>query len=264
MFNKKVFIIFSISLLITIASLFGVMLAVKQAKEKPVNYVYVAVAKQNIPAGTFLKPNMYQYIKIPENEFIKSYITMKQMVAKDGTIHYEDPLEGLEVRENIYAGEKIMKERLSDFRADNQILKNPNIYKRMTYTAEGIDNMAGQLREGDRVDFWCRYELRDKNGDTYIVVEKILANVPVVRAIDSSYQEIKNKNGAATTIEVLLTEDEVQQFLVYKNLGRITVVKSNDNSSTTANTKFVAKKTVISIDSLLEQVKKQYANNTNQ
>lgn len=253
--NKKTISIFVISLFLSLACIFAIIYLVQQPQQKPVNYVYVAVAKQNIPAGTFLQPNMYEYVKIPETDYIRSYITLKQVVAQNGKIQYQDPLNGLEVKENIYAGERIMKERLSDFRADNQILSNMSDYKRMAYTAEGIDNMAGQLREGDRVDFWCRYEIRDKD-NIYIVVEKILSNVPVVRAIDSSSNEVKRRNASASAIEVMLKEDEIEKFLLYKDMGKITIVKTI-NSSPSENTKYVEKKKIISYSDIIKSIENQ-------
>lgn len=254
--NKKTISIFIISLFISLACIFAIVYLVQQPQQKPVNYIYIAVAKQNIPAGTFLQPNMYEYVKIPETDYIRSYVTLKQIVAQNGKVQYQDPLNGLEAKENIYAGERIIKERLSDFRADNQILSNISDYKRMAYTAEGIENMAGQLREGDRVDFWCRYELKDKN-NIYIVVEKILSNIPVVKAIDSSSNEVKKRNAPASAIEVMLKEDEIEKFLLYKDMGKITIVKTVTSSSTGENTKYVEKKKIVSYSDLIKSIENQ-------
>jgi hypothetical protein len=139
-------------------------------------------------------------------------------------------LKGKEAKENIYKGERIIRSRVSGFSVQtgdgNETSDDYSGLRRMTYTAQGIQNLAGQLKAGDYIDFWIRYKLQDKeNSDTIVVVDKILSNVPVVKALDSNAQEIKSGDEASTTIEIMLSQEQIQEFIKWRDLGKITLVK---------------------------------------
>ena len=74
-----------------------------------------------------------------------------------------DSLKGKEVKSPMYEGERINKSRI---RFDNEMteemeLTNAN-YKRYTYDGAGLNNFAGLLKSGDRVDIWLQYTISAK------------------------------------------------------------------------------------------------------
>lgn len=234
--NKRTLIASVVALLVTATAMFFIFTSIKQMSQ-PKETVEVAVAKQDIKAGTILQPDMYEYVAIPKDEVIPSYVQKEVVIIKndngDNVETLSDMLKGKEAKENIYKGERIIKSRISGFSVQGiegvegeDGTADYSGLRRMTYTAQGIQNLAGQLKAGDRIDFWIRYKLQDKeNNDIIIVVDKILSNVPVVKALDSNFQEIKNNNAASTTIEILLTQEQIQEFIKWRDLGKITLVK---------------------------------------
>lgn len=232
--NKGLVFTIIISLLVTTLTIVGILYSIDNMS-KPPETIAVAVSTKDIQAGVILQPDMYEYVEIPINEHISTYVTKKNVEEKkkDGSIVFvkKDLLQGKEVTENIYKGEKILSTRISNFVSlqedeGDEILYDSTGLRRMTYTAQGIQNLAGQLKAGDKIDFWLRYRLQDKeNKDSIIVVDKILSSVLVVKALNSSSQEIKNKNEVSTTVELLLTQEEIQEFIKYRDLGKITLVK---------------------------------------
>lgn len=232
--NKGLVFTIIISLLVTTLTIVGILYSIDNMS-KPPETIAVAVSTKDIQAGVILQPDMYEYVEIPISEHISTYITKKNVEEKkkDGSIVFvkKDLLQGKEVTENIYKGEKILSTRISNFVSlqedeGDEILYDSTGLRRMTYTAQGVQNLAGQLKAGDKIDFWLRYRLQDKeNKDSIIVVDKILSNVLVVKALNSSSQEIKNKNEVSTTVELLLTQEEIQEFIKYRDLGKITLVK---------------------------------------
>jgi len=232
--NKGLVFTIIISLLVTTLTIVGILYSIDNMS-KPPETIAVAVSTKDIQAGVILQPDMYEYVEIPINEHISTYVTKKNVEEKkkDGSIVFvkKDLLQGKEVTENIYKGEKILSTRISNFVSlqedeGDEILYDSTGLRRMTYTAQGVQNLAGQLKAGDKIDFWLRYRLQDKeNKDSIIVVDKILSSVLVVKALNSSSQEIKNKNEVSTTVELLLTQEEIQEFIKYRDLGKITLVK---------------------------------------
>lgn len=232
--NKRTIIASVVALLITAIAMFFIFTSISRMSQ-PEGTVEVAVAKQEIKAGTILQPDMYEYVSIPKDEVIPSYVQKEVVIVKDNngnsTETLSDMLKGKEANENIYKGERIIKSRVSGFSVktgEENETSNSNYtdLRRMTYTAQGIQNLAGQLKAGDYIDFWIRYKLQDKdNNDTIVVVDKILSNVPVVKALDSNAQEIKSGNEASTTIEILLSQEQIQEFIKWRDLGKITLVK---------------------------------------
>lgn len=231
--NKRTIIASVVALLITAIVMFFIFTSISRMSQ-PKDTVQVAVAKQEIKAGTILQPDMYEYVSIPEDEVIPSYVQKEVVIVKDAngnsTETLSDTLKGKEANENIYKGERIIRSRVSGFSVQtgdgNETSDDYSGLRRMTYTAQGIQNLAGQLKAGDYIDFWIRYKLQNKeNSDTIVVVDKILSNVPVVKALDSNAQEIKSGNEASTTIEILLSQEQIQEFIKWRDLGRITLVK---------------------------------------
>lgn len=256
--NKRLIIASLIALLITALIITGLIYTINNMT-KPKETVEVAYALQEIKAGSIIRPEMYAYKKIPKDEFNPSYVTKEEVMVLDSNgkkvVKLADVLKGKEASENIYKGEIIIKARVRGIGADKNedIFQNTNL-RRMTYTAQGIDNLAGQLKAGDRVDFWIRYVLYDKiNNDKIIVVDKILENVPVLRALDQNAQEIKNGSKVpSTTIEVALPQEKIQEFIKWKGLGRITLVKVPVDANLKEEKKITRKK--MSMNDLILEV----------
>jgi Flp pilus assembly protein CpaB len=231
--NKRTIIASVVALLITVIAMYFIFTSITQMS-RPKETVEVAVAKQEIKAGTILQPDMYEYVPIPKDEVIPSYVQKEVVIIKnengDSVKTLSDMLKGKEAKENIYKGERIIRSRVSGFSVQtgdgNETSDDYSGLRRMTYTAQGIQNLAGQLKAGDYIDFWIRYKLQDKeNSDTIVVVDKILSNVPVVKALDSNAQEIKSGDEASTTIEIMLSQEQIQEFIKWRDLGKITLVK---------------------------------------
>lgn len=258
--NKRIIIAMAIALIVTAGAIFLIYTTVKKISQ-PKETIEIAVATQDIKAGTILQDNMYEYVAIPKDEAIPSYIQKEVILVKDEngntTQKLEDILKGKEAKENIYKGERIVKSRVGGATIGTEEENGEEFdstgLRRMTYTAQGIQNLAGQLKAGDRVDFWIRYKLQDKkNNDTIIVVDKILSNVPVVKALNSNSQEIKNPNEVTTTIEIMLTQEQVQEFIKWRDLGKITLVKVPADADVTAEKEITRKK--MSMNDLILEV----------
>lgn len=231
--KKNTGLIVLFALVLTLIVLGGIYFGFKQVN-KPEPQVEVAVATTNIKSGELLMSDKnYTYTKIDKSKVTSSHITKVQIETESNNeetkVALTDMLKGKEVITDIYAGEPIMKGRVSGLtgisNSEGEQL-DLSKYRKMTYSVTNEQNLEGQVRSGDRVDFWVKYKLNDKtNKDQLIVVDKILKNVIVNKTFDANGQEINDPTIPAKTIEVLLLEKEIQEFLQYKDLGKFTIVK---------------------------------------
>lgn len=231
--NKKTITAILISFLVTILMLLGLFVLYTQ-QTKPEETIEVAYTTKEVKAGELLMLDKnYKYKNMPKSKVTPSHITkveLEKESTNNKTIYtLTDILKGKEVITDLYPDEPIMKGRvsglsgLSDINGEEIDLSK---YRKMTYSVSDTQSLEGQVRSGDRVDFWIRYKLNDKkNNDQLIIVDKILKNVLVNKTFDSNGQEVNDTTIPSKTIEVLLREDEVQEFLRYKDLGKYTIVK---------------------------------------
>lgn len=231
--NKKNITAILMALVITILVLCGLYFGYKQ-QTKPEETIEVAVTIQEIKAGELLMLNKnYNYQKIPKSKLTPSHVTKEQIEKKSDdnkTIYaLSDILNNKEVTTSLYANEPIMKGRVSGLSGVSNIEGEEidlSQYRKMTYSVSDTQSLEGQVVAGDRVDFWIRYKLNDKtNKDQLVVVDKVLKNVLINKTFDANGQEISDPSIPAKTIEILLLEEEIQEYLKYKDLGKYTIVK---------------------------------------
>lgn len=239
--NSKVKTAIIISLVITLV--FGVVafFLIRKMK-KPEEMVSVAVATKEIKAGEIFTDENYIYKGIPKKELTSSHIT--KIAMEDGT--YTDTLKGKEVKSDIYPNEKIMKGRVSGMSVltdENGETIDVSGYRKLMYEVGDSNSLSGQVQAGDRLDFWVRYKLNDKtNKDQLVIVDKILKNVIVNKCYDSNGEEVTNTSIPVKTVEILLTEKELQEYIKYKDLGKYTLVKVPAGQSSDTSDDIVRKK----------------------
>lgn len=227
----------------------------------PEEMVMVAVATGDIQEGTFLTTNMYSYKSIPKSEYIPSYITMqsREVVNATGAVQLEeyDSLKGKEVKSPMYEGERLVKSRInfSNEMADEDEFNN-KAFKRYTYSGSGLNNFAGLLKSGDRVDIWVQYtitskddEQKEQKADKIIVTDKVFSNVLISRVLDESGSEITTSSGGANVLEFMLTEEDIQKLISWRAIGTFTLVKSG-----TTDTANEVERKVISMNDLIDDV----------
>lgn len=231
--NKKNIIAILMSLVITILVLMGLYLGYQQ-QIKPEETIDIAVTTKEVRSGELLVLNKnYTYQKLPRSKVTSSHITKAQLEKKseDGKTVYvlSDILNNKEVTTHLYSNEPIMKGRISGLSGVSNIDGEEidlSKYRKMTYSVSDTQSLEGQVTSGDKVDFWIRYKLNDKtNADQLVVVDKVLKNVLINKTFDANGQEISDPSIPAKTIEILLLEDEIQEYLKYKDLGKYTIVK---------------------------------------
>lgn len=249
--NKKIRNALIISLVGTAIISTGLYFMFKNTTKKE-NTIEVAVATREIKAGEVFNDDNYKYVSIPESKVSASYVTKVKMADNSVT----DVLKGKEVLSTIYPNEEIVKGRVSNMSAltdDKGNVIDTSSYRKLMLEVGTSQELSGQVVSGDKIDFWVRYTLNDKtNKDKLIVVDKIMKNVIVNKCYDSEGNEITDTTQKAKTVELLVTEEELQEYIKYKDLGKYTLVKVPSGSDGSSNDDIVRKK--ISTNDLIWEV----------
>lgn len=227
---------------------------------KPVPMVEVAMSTAEVKTGDVLSEEKYRYVQIPQSEYSPSYVTKVKTETKndkgENIVTYVDTLKGKEVASDIYPNEKIMKGRVSNSAGltdENGNVIDISNYRKMMFAVNSTQTLSGQVQPGDKVDFWVRYTLSDtKNKDKLVVVDKVLKNITINKAYDTNSNEITDGSVAAKNVELLLTEEELQTYIQYRDFGSITLVKVPKGTKADAETDIVRKK--LSTNNLIWEV----------
>ncbi|MFW6025070.1 MAG: RcpC/CpaB family pilus assembly protein [Candidatus Woesearchaeota archaeon] len=249
---KKIFLTILFLLLITAGIVFFIYRGVTEL-DKPKETIKIAKATTDISEGTILNPDMYEYVVINKEDYINSYVTYEDILEeKNGKqIHTTiDPIKGKEVKENIYAGEIIIKPRVRSSSFETDVSDKTNGFRKISIPVKNTSGLSGQVKEGDRVDIWTRYKLKDnESDDSLLVALKVLPNIPVVRALDSNGNEIKNDSASVSSVELYVTESQQANFYLYEDIGKIKIAKVPVGISKEERNKIIMKK--ISMNELI-------------
>lgn len=255
--TKKKIIICAASAGLTLVIVGGAFLGLKKVN-KPEGTVEVAVATKEIKAGEVFTSQNYTYKELPKSQVSPSCVTKVEIESEKNNkkiYTIEDVLQGKEVISDIYANEPIMKGRVSGLKTltdENGNAIDMSQYTKMMYNVSDTKSLDGQVHAGDKVDLWVRYKLNDKeNNDQWVVVDKILKRVLVNRTFDAEGKEITDTTIPAKSMEILLKENEVSEYLKYQDLGKYTLVKS-PSKITDASKEVVRKK--LSTNNLIQEI----------
>jgi pilus assembly protein CpaB len=179
----------------------------------------VLVAKADIPAGSFLRPESLSWQDWPQDGLSESYIV-------EGKAKLEDFV-GSVVRSKLIAGEPITQSRVvhpGDRGFMAAVLSPGN--RAVTVSVTPSSGMAGFVFPGDHVDLILSMALHspDKDAETRYVSETVLSDIRVV-GMDQRISDDKDKKDISipktATLEV--TPKQAETIAVVSELGVISL-----------------------------------------
>jgi pilus assembly protein CpaB len=175
----------------------------------------VLVAKKNLPAGLFLKPEDVEWRPWPEDGVVPSYY-LKGEIEKTGLI-------GAVVRRGIAAGEPISEGKIA--RPGDQgflaAVLEPGM-RAVTVSINSTAGVAGFVFPGDRVDLLLTTEIQgDGRGKRY-ATETVLTKLRVL-AVDQRVNDIENTPKVSKTVTVEVTPKQAEMIAVADKLGHLSL-----------------------------------------
>lgn len=176
----------------------------------------VLVASADLPTGTILRREHFEWRAWPEEAVDKRYMI-------EGKIELED-MYGAVARNAITSGEPILESRLvrlgdSGFLA--AILK-PGM-RAVTVPVDASSGVAGLVMPGDRVDVIVTHEYaRDENQMTRRVSETVLRNVRVL-ALDQRLDDVAKEAGLAKTATLEVEPKHTEVIATVTEMGKISL-----------------------------------------
>lgn len=181
----------------------------------------IAVAANDIPAGTFLQASLIRWESYPENALRPEFLV-------DGKDNIE-ALSGSVIREALKAGENILRDRLVSpgDRGFLAAVLAPGM-RAVSVAVNEVSGTAGLIFPGDRVDLLLTQEVAEPGAPRRLANETILENLRVI-AVDQRVETGKpDDNGqaarsAARTVTLEVTVRQAQMISVAADLGRLTL-----------------------------------------
>ena len=179
---------------------------------------YVLVAKANLPAGRFVKPEDFRWQGWPEGPVPASYILRDKRKPED--------LAGAVVRVGIAADEPITDSRLAKpgDRGFMAAVLDPGM-RAVSVAVTATSGISGFVFPGDRVDLLVTHAVRageDSGRKTALVTETVLREVRVV-AIDQRADDQNTTPTIVRTVTFEVTPKEAEMVNVARRLGELTL-----------------------------------------
>ncbi|MGE5146091.1 MAG: Flp pilus assembly protein CpaB [Candidatus Eiseniibacteriota bacterium] len=177
----------------------------------------ILVAKKNMPAGLFVKPEDVEWRPWPKEGVVPSYY-LKGKVEKTALI-------GAVVRRGIMAGEpmsdgKIAKPGDQGFLA---AVLEPGM-RAVTVSINQTSGIAGFVFPGDRVDLLLTKQIPDidGSGQRRFATETVLEKIRVL-AMDQRVNDIENTPKVSRTMTVEVTPKQAEMIAVAGQLGTLSL-----------------------------------------
>lgn len=178
----------------------------------------ILVAKQDLPAGTFVKPEHLQWRAWPADGLDDSFVRK----SKDGM----DGFTGAVVRKGIVAGEPITAKRVvkAGERGFLAAVLSPGM-RAVSVKVNAASGISGLVFPGDRVDVILSHKIKTqgtKNRTVRSASETVLTNVRVL-AIGQTTDDQKNEPIVAKTATLEVSPKQAEVVAVVIQLGKLSL-----------------------------------------
>lgn len=177
----------------------------------------ILVAKKNLPAGQFVKPEDVEWRPWPKEGIAPAYY-LKGKVEKTALI-------GAVVRRGISAGEPMTDGKLAK-PGDQGFLAavlEPGM-RAITVSINQTSGIAGFVFPGDRVDLLLTAQVADADGSGQkrFATETVLTKIRVL-AMDQRVNDVDNTPKVSKTITVEVTPKQAEMIAVADRLGHLSL-----------------------------------------
>ncbi|HEX9835694.1 MAG TPA: Flp pilus assembly protein CpaB [Alphaproteobacteria bacterium] len=178
----------------------------------------VLVAKQNLPAGTFVKPDHLRWQPWPEQNVAQSYL-----VKGKGDMN---SFVGAVVRQGIAVGEPVTDGRVvkPGDRGFLAAVLDPGM-RAVSVAVNAETGISGLVFPGDRVDLLVAHTMKITSGNvsaTRRAGETVLTKIRVI-AIDQKTDDQSGKPGVSKTVTLEVTPKQAEAVAVAAELGKLSL-----------------------------------------
>jgi pilus assembly protein CpaB len=175
----------------------------------------VLVAKQNLPAGTFVKPDHMRWQPWPEHNVAQAYVLKGKgdMNAFVGAV----------VRQGVAVGEPITDGRVvkPGDRGFLAAVLDPGM-RAISVPVNAETGISGLVFPGDRVDLVVTHNLKQSGGTARHASETVLTKIRVL-AIDQKTDDQSGKPAVSKTVTLEVTPKQVEAVTVADALGKLSL-----------------------------------------
>lgn len=177
----------------------------------------VLVAKNNLPAGSFVQPDQLTWVNWPSDNISPSYMKKGEKTA--------DEFAGAVVRSGIAAGEPITEGRIvkPNDRGFMAAVLTPGM-RAVSVQINETTGISGFVFPGDRVDVILTQNIRQEGDNTRVrkASETILTDVRVL-GVDQRVDDQKPEAKPAKTATLEVTPKQAEKIALIADMGRLSL-----------------------------------------
>lgn len=189
--KRKAFVFLALAFLLAIVSAGLILNEIRNAQMALGETIRVAVAKTDIPAYSAMSPEWVEWVEIPRNKKLSSFIESTEELKQSVLI--------VNVKEGDLLTKNMLRSRV-DIPADHRVVWL-NVTKNVV-----IDQ---DVMEGDLVDIIAAYQ--DKG---VLTTKRVLTAIPVVQ------RQQLDKDGEKLAIKVSLNVEQAEQLIHLQNTAQ--------------------------------------------
>ena len=191
----------------------------------------VLVAKEQLPAGTFLKSDNLRWVAFPEEGITEAYYTREE--GEDAAEAVFQKLEGAVVRTGLTEGEPLTRGRIvrPGDRGFLAAVLRPDM-RAVSVPINATTGIAGFVFPGDNVDLLLTHKLT-RNDIVRRATETLLRNVRVL-AVDQRVNDQQGKPVLGKTATLEVTSKQAEVIAVALDIGRLSLALRSLSTETEA------------------------------
>ena len=233
--NKRAILSLFIGLSMAVIAVIGINRMLGDHPEGPAAFqvASVVVAAQDLAFGAELNKPALTVREWPENSLPQGGFARVEDVLGDGK-------EPRVVLRPMVKGEPVLPGKISGFGARatmSTVL--PEGKRAFSIRVNDVSGVAGFLLPGDRVDVLLTRQIEDKDKDKLDQVTDVILQNIIVRGIDQSADQDRDKPQVVKSVTVEATPEETQKLALAQEVGQLSLALRNVAANDTARTRSV-------------------------
>ncbi|GAW92838.1 Flp pilus assembly protein CpaB [Calderihabitans maritimus] len=212
--SKRIFVFALVLGLLAGGTTYWYLLKLKESWKETWKTVKVVVAAENIAPGEVIKESMVQEKEIPFSFVLP------------GTVSSKEELIGAITRQNLYAGEQVLWDRVvKDTEEASELAYHisPGL-RAVTIAVDEISGVAGLAQPGDRVDVIAIVRTSESGDELGTGAVVLVQNVKILAVGQKRENQREEINSSLRSVTLEVSAEEALRLILAAEVGRLHLI----------------------------------------